>query len=90
MKLGKNNYKTNSHTQKSNRRKINEFIGINSEDESDSDAEIPVKGRIASFTAVSNGTPMKQAVLAKDSVQTNPLTNRFHALQDDRINMLNM
>ena len=75
--------------QKSNRGKINEFIGINSEDESDSDAEIPVNGRITSFTAVSNGTPMKQAVLAKDSVQTNPLTNRFHALQDDRINMLN-
>lgn len=74
--------------------KINELVATHeteddSEDVSDSDVESSRKGFFASFLPVRKGTPLKQASIALDSVQTNPLINRFHVLQDDKVDMLN-
>ena len=61
---------------------------MESEDESDSDLDIPM-GKINAFTAVRNGTPLKYASKHMGREETNAMSNPFDAMQDDQLEMLN-
>ena len=68
--------------------RINEFLGMDSEDESYSDIEIPM-GKINAFTAVRNRTPRKYASKHAGSEGTTALSNHLDALQDEQLDMSN-